>query len=250
MFGLTPWLRRLGIHIELWPLLGGACGVVYLASLAADTSAIGAGGGLFGILSPGSYALLAFGASGPVPVLAMGRWWTLLSAGWLHGSLLHIGLNLYGLYQLLPAVEELYGKGRTLVIYTLSSVVGFAFSSFSPFAPGILRMVLGGGRMSVGASASLLGLLGALVHYSRRTGRRGMGQQVWAWVIATFVYGLMPGLNLDNWAHLGGFLGGWLLSFLLDPLREERTDHLVVGILCVLASGAAIAWSLVTAWRG
>src|SRR4029079_726749 len=110
------------------------------------------------------------------------------------------------------------------LIYTLSSVTGFLASTFAPF---------GAAGVTVGASAALMGLLGALLHYSRRTGSRAMGQQIWTWGIVTFVFGLMPGVRIDNWAHLGGFLGGWLLSFWLDPLKPERTDHLLGGLLCL-----------------
>ena len=63
-------------------------------------------GGLFSMLSPSSRALFLFGASGALPVFAGGRWWTILSAGWLHGGLLHIFMNMMALRQLAPAVAE------------------------------------------------------------------------------------------------------------------------------------------------
>ena len=152
------------------------------------------------------------------------------------------------LAHLAPAVAHLYGPGRTLIIYTLASVCGFLASSLNVFMPGFVRMLLGGGQLTVGASAALFGLLGALIHYSRRGGSRALGQQVWSWAIPMFVFGLVfPGI--DNWAHLGGFLGGWLLSRVLDPLRPERVEHLVAGALCVLASVGAIVWSLLVALR-
>ena len=69
------------------------CGAVYLASLAMDPSAIG-GGGLLSLLSPGIESLFVLGASGSVPVFRYGRWWTILSAPWLHGGILHIVLNM------------------------------------------------------------------------------------------------------------------------------------------------------------
>ncbi|HEV8629401.1 MAG TPA: rhomboid family intramembrane serine protease [Thermoanaerobaculia bacterium] len=248
MFGLTAALRRLGLRLGLWPLIGWACGALYLATVVTSGGGVG-GGGVLGLFAPSFERLFAFGASGPVPVLQYGRWWTVLSAGWLHGNLLHIGLNLYALWQIAPAVEHLYGTGRALVIYTLSSVLGFLASSLSPFMPSPLRLLMGaGGGITVGASAALFGLLGALIHYSRRGGSRALGQQIWLWVIFMFVFGrLSPGV--DNWAHLGGFLGGWLLAFWLDPLRPERLDHLVAGLLCLLASAGAIVWSLVSFQR-
>ena len=77
-----------------------------------------------------------------------------------------------------------------------------------------------------------------------------MGQQIWTWALMNFAFGLMPGFNIDNWAHLGGFAGGYVLSLWLDPLKEERAGHLAAGIACLVASAAAIGWSLVTALRG
>ena len=249
MFGLTALMRRLGLRMGLWPLVAGGCGLLYIAALAVDPRGIAGGqGGLLGILAPTTNSLLALGASGPVPVLNMGRWWTVLSAGWLHANLLHIVMNLLWVRQLAPAVEHLYGTGRSLLIYTLSGAAGFLASSLSPFAPDLLRMVLGHGSLTVGASAALFGLLGALIHYSRRGGSSALGQQVWTWALALFVFGLIfPGV--DNWAHLGGFAGGWLLSFWLDPLKPERVDHLIGGVLCLVASLGAVVWSIVTALR-
>ena len=240
MFGLGSSLRKLESALSLWPLVGWICGALYIASRATDPRGPMSGAG--GFFAPSNERLLAFGASGAYPVFELGRWWTLLSAGWLHGNLLHIGMNMLGLRQIAPAVEQLYGTGRAWVIYTVSGVLGFALSTASVFMP-----FFRGGGVTIGASAALFGLLGALVHYSRRGGSRALGQMVWTWAIASFAFGvLFPGI--DNWAHLGGFAGGWLLSYWLDPLRPERLDHLIAGALGLLASLGAVVWSLVT-WR-
>jgi rhomboid protease GluP len=57
------------------------------------------------------------------------------------------------------------------------------------------------------------------------------------------LFGLMM-RGVDNWAHLGGLLGGWLVARVLDPLKPERTDHVVIAIVCLVASAASIAASL------
>ena len=242
MFGIGSSLRKIESALALWPLVGWLCGGLFLATLATDPRGAFAGAG--GFLTPSRDPLLAFGASGAYPVFGLGRWWTVLSAGWLHANLLHIGMNLYGLRQIAPAVEQLYGTGRAWIIYTVSGAVGFAASTMSVFVP-----ILGGrGGYTIGASAALFGLLGALLHYSRRGGSRALGQMVWTWAIANLAFGLLfPGI--DNWAHIGGFLAGWLLSYWLDPLRQERIDHLIAGVLCLLASAGAVVWSLVS-WQG
>ena len=120
-------------------------------------------GGLFSIGGPSQESMLRFGASGQIPVFWLRRWWTLLSAGWLHGGLLHIGFNLYWIRFLAPETAELYGPARTVIIYSIASVTGFLASS------------LLGVPLTLGASAPILGLLGALVYYGRRTGQRRRG---------------------------------------------------------------------------
>ena len=180
-------------------------------------------------------------------MLRDGRWWTLLSAGWLHGGLLHIGFNMYWLNLLAPPVAEIYGAGRMVVIYTAASVLGFLLSSWSIVFPGFLSFVMGGGAgLTIGASAAIFGLLGALVYSGRRGGSSHVARQAWSYAIILFIFGLFMG-GIDNWAHLGGFVGGYGMSRLLDPMKPERTDHLVAALLCLAASAAAVAWSLVTA---
>ena len=71
------------------------------------------------------------GNSGAIPVFAQGRWLTLLTAGWLHGNLLHIFFNVMWIRQLAPAIGEIYGPARMIIIYTLSGVAGFALSSIA-----------------------------------------------------------------------------------------------------------------------
>jgi rhomboid protease GluP len=89
----------------------------------------------------------------------------------------------------------------------------------------------------------VFGLLGALVVYGRRTGNTAMGQQVWMWAIVLFAFGfIMQGV--DNFAHLGGFLGGYGMARWLDPLRQETRDHLVVGLVALGVSLLAVVVSV------
>ena len=101
---------------------------LYLATLAASGSDIGMGG-LGNLLAPSPEMLFRFGASGAIPVFRFDRWWTIFSAGWLHGGLLHIFFNVLWVRQLAPETAELYGPGRTVIIYTVSGAAGFALSS-------------------------------------------------------------------------------------------------------------------------
>ena len=96
---------------------------------------------------------------------------------------------------------------------------------------------------TLGASAALMGLWGALLYYGQRTGSSNLRQWAWRNVVYFMLFGLMV-RGVDNWAHLGGLVGGWLAARLLDPLKPERTDHLVIAVLCLGAAAASIAASL------
>ncbi|HEY6548332.1 MAG TPA: rhomboid family intramembrane serine protease, partial [Vicinamibacteria bacterium] len=164
MFGLTAVFRGLGDDLGFTNIVLGACGALYLASLLVtsriDPEALG-GGGLLNFLGPSSQALVLLGGSGAWPVFAKGRFWTLLSAGWLHGSLLHILFNMMSARDLIPAMAQLYGPGRTVIVWTVGSVAGFLASStmgaFFPYIP-----FLQGAPYTIGASASIFGFIGAL----------------------------------------------------------------------------------------
>jgi rhomboid protease GluP len=116
LFGFVPLLRKLGQDLGFSKVVMGACGILYVAALLIDPAGLqGTQGGVLGFLSPSRASLLRFGASGAWPVIVADRWWTVFSAGWLHGGLLHIVFNLMWLRQLAPAVAELYGAARMVL---------------------------------------------------------------------------------------------------------------------------------------
>ncbi|HEY8021447.1 MAG TPA: rhomboid family intramembrane serine protease [Thermoanaerobaculia bacterium] len=240
MWGLTGMVRGLGRDMGFVQLVMGGTILLYGAMLAWDVQGIRSAGA-FSFLSPSAKSLLAFGASGALPVFGYGHWWTVLSAGWLHAGLLHIAFNLMWVRQLAPETAELYGPGRMVILYTVGSIAGFALSS----AVGAFLPFLGGARLSVGASAPLFALLAALVYYSRRGGSSHIGRQAWIWALILFGFGFFMG-GVDNWAHVGGFAGGYLAAKVLDPLREERGDHVLLGVACLAATILSVAASVVT----
>src|SRR5262249_17719865 len=155
--------------------------------------------------------------SGAFPVFLYGRWWTVLTAGWLHGGVLHIMFNMMSLRALAPPVGELYGASRMAIIYVLAGVSGFTVSSFAGAYLGSVPL-LGGGAYTLGASAAICGLLGALFYYGRRAGSSMISDQAKSWAVGILLFGIfIPGI--DNWAHIGGFAGGYLCSRILDPLK-------------------------------
>jgi rhomboid protease GluP len=245
LWGFGPVLRRFGNDFGFTTVIIYGCVTLYAISLVLTVLAGDSllGGSLFSLLGPNQYATQALGASGAVPVFYQHRWWTLLSAGWLHGGALHILFNMMWVRQLGPAVEDMYGGARMVIIYTVSSVTGFLLSStLAAFAP-VIPFFSGGGY-TLGASAPIFGLLGALVHYGRRGGSSLVRSQALSWALTMGVFGLiMPGI--DNAAHLGGFVGGYFAGMWLDPLKRERMDHFIGAAVCLLVTAAATVTSMV-----
>jgi rhomboid protease GluP len=205
-----------------------ACIALYLASLVFDPRAALQPRGLFSIFSPSVEALFALGATGAVP-WTLGRWWTLLTAIYLHGGVLHILFNVLWIRQLGPAVQETYGPSRLVVIFTVAGAVGFVASNFV------------GHPFTIGASGSIFGLLGAMVAFGRKRGGtfgamvlREYGQ----WALMLFILGfLMPGVN--NIAHAGGFVGGLGAGFVL-ALAERRAETGLDQLLAAACIGLTL----------
>ena len=241
LWGYAGAIRRLGSDMGFVQIVIVGSSILYVLMLLLSNGQIGMGG--FNILAPSVKASFQMGASGYVPVYIADRWWTLLSAGWLHGNLLHILFNMMWVRQLGPATAEVFGAGRMVIIYTIAGVVGFFMSSTMGYLlPGV--PLLGGADMTLGASASVFGLLGALVAYGKLRGSSADTSQAIGYAAALFLFGLvMPGV--DNWAHAGGFAGGYLAARWLDPWKPERIDHMVGALICLLLSALAIVASVV-----
>ncbi len=247
LWGFAPMLRRLGNDLGFVPIVIGGCTVLYIISLVLTAVFVGPNAlgaqGLFSILSPDGRVLFLLGASGSDPVFRYDRWWTILSAGWLHGNLLHILFNMLWVRQLAPVVADMYGAGRMVIIYTLAGAAGFLLSSAAGYT-GFSLPLFHGADFTVGASAAIMGLLGALVHYGRRISTAVYSQAL-SYAVVLFIFGLaMPGV--DNFAHAGGFAGGYLASVWLNPMRPERQEHLIGALACLVAVALSVAASVLT----
>ena len=177
--------------------------------------------------------LLDFGAKFRGYILA-GQQWRLVTAGFLHGGLLHIGMNMWVLWDVGAQVEEIYGTARLVVIYWVGSVLGFVFSTlWSPY-------------LSIGASAGLMGFIGAMiavgVHHRSALGAAIRGQYI-RWTIYMLIIGLLPGLHVDNAAHVGGLAGGFGIAYTagLPRLEGSWVERVwrIAAYVCVILTAVA-----------
>ena len=242
LWGFGPALRTIGADFGFVPLTIGVCAILYTLMLLASGSELRPVMGGMSFLVPSDRAMRIFGASGFYPVVQQNMWWTLQSASWLHASFLHILFNMMWVRDLGPALIDLIGTPRTIIIYVVSGICGFLLSSLMPFFPIPIPFFHGAG-FTLGASASVLGLLGALLHYGRKSGSSLIHGTALNYVVILFVMGMiMPGV--DNTAHAGGFLGGYATSAFFNPLTREKGDHLIVALALLGATFVAIAYSI------
>ena len=174
-------------------------------------------------------ALWALGGKFWEAVVQEHQWWRLVTAGFLHGGLIHILMNSWVLYDLGAQVEQVFETPRFLVIYLLSTVGGFYFSLRMSHAP------------SIGASAGITGLIGAMIAFGVLN-RSSLGTAIrnfyLRWVVYILAMGLFPGFRTDNWAHIGGLLAGFAVGYVAGtPIRSTHTRETFwrgAAALCVV----------------
>jgi membrane associated rhomboid family serine protease len=186
------------------------------------------GGGLAMILSGPSGGTLIKWGSNYSPLVFQGQQWRLFTHVLLHGGLLHIGLNMWALWQLGRHVELIFGSQRMGYIYVVAGVAG-------GFASVVLRP---GGVNSVGASGAIMGLMGAMVYFALALPGRRVD---WRNLLGPVGINLMLGFfipGIDNYAHFGGFIGGILAAFLTGIPGERSPWRLwamgAVGLAVIL----------------
>jgi rhomboid protease GluP len=193
-----------------------------------------------GFLSPGQKSLMVLGATGSYPIDYLGRYWTLVSANYLHGGILHLVFNLMALNQIAPTVSGEYGTSRMFTIYTLGGVLGYVVSYFA------------GVPVTIGASAAVCALLGSLLYYGKSRGGVYGGtvyRDVSGWLISLFIFGMIsPGIN--NWGHGGGLLGGIIIAALVGYNERRRENYFDSGfaVLCGLITVGVLGWAALGAY--
>ncbi len=159
--------------------------------------------------------------------VAEGEWYRLVTGGFLHGSLLHIGFNMYILYVLGRQLEGSIGKGAFAAVYGTSLLAG---------SLGV--MILEPDALTVGASGAVFGMFGYAVVGQLNRGinpmQTGLGGIVVINLLFTF---LVPGISIGG--HLGGLIGGFLAGLLYEGARSR------LGLPRSIAVGAVLALGLV-----
>lgn len=183
-------------------------------------------------------------------LIQQGQLWRLFTPMLLHGSLLHIGFNMYALYALGPGLESYYGHRRFLVLYLLAGFAGNVMSFiFSP-------------ANSLGSSTAIFGLLGAqaVFLFQNKTLFGSRAQRALTNVVLVAVLNLWIGLSpgIDNWGHLGGLLGGVFFSWFAGPrltveglmgtytlVDQRQNSHVLWTALLVAGLFAGLALAVI-----
>jgi membrane associated rhomboid family serine protease len=188
---------------------------------------------------PGIKTLFDLGALQPIAIAQGGQYWRLFTAMFLHANLLHLGLNMYGLYLFGYLVEDILGRAAFVVLYFLSgllaSVTSYAFGN--------------PGAVAVGASGAIFGMLGAWIAYNYRRRGTALGSANLRGAALIVALNLFLGFSIagvDNLAHLGGLVTGVICGLTLEGVGKRGSARVLrVGILVALAAvGVAL-----TVWR-
>jgi rhomboid protease GluP len=200
---------------------------------------VAAGAGTALAAGPGLRTLFDLGAMQPLAIAQGHQYWRLFTAMFLHAGLLHLALNMYGLYLFGSIIEATYGEVKFLAIYfaagLMASVASFVFSD--PHS------------VAVGASGAIFGLLGAWVAFNFRRRGDAFASANLRWALMLIGINLVLGFSIagiDNFAHLGGLVTGATAGTLAEGVgsRETRGIVQVVGFAAIALLGVAL-----TLWR-
>ncbi|MGP4107271.1 rhomboid family intramembrane serine protease [Virgibacillus sp. L01] len=175
--------------------------------------------------SQSTETLIKFGAKYNPAIIEKGEWWRIISSMFLHIGFLHLFMNMFAVYYLGTAVERIYGSIRFIVVYLLAGIGGglasFAFTT----------------NISAGASGALFGLFGALLFFGlihKKIFFQTMGRSMLLIIGINLLFGFMVP-QVDNGAHLGGLVTGFIASAILHlPGLKKMSMQLLALILYVV----------------
>ncbi len=181
-------------------------------------------GGIGGISSFYTKDLLVLGANNATLVQEYHEVWRLFSYMFLHGSLLHLLVNMYSLYILGTQLETYLGKFKYLLIYIISGICGGMLSCIAVHS------------VSVGASGAIFGLLGAMAYFGYHY-RLYLGNVLTREILPIIIINLFIGFSvqgIDNFCHIGGLIAGFFAIMALGVTNKTETKDKVNGWICLL----------------
>ena len=154
------------------------------------------------------------------PSIKVGQYYRLITGIFLHANIMHLFFNCYSLYVLGSQIENFLGRVKYSIIYLFSGLIGALFS-----------MAFGHGTASIGASGAIFGLMGALLYFGYYY-RVYLGNVVKTQILPLILLNLglgfmMPGI--DNFAHIGGLIGGLIMTMALGVKDKSSTFEKVNG---------------------
>lgn len=174
---------------------------------------------LFGKGSSDVSTLLNFGASYGI-LIKSGEYYRLITSAFLHIGVVHLMFNMYAIYIIGPQIESFLGKTKYIIIYLFSAIVG-----------NLLSMVFSLGTVGAGASGAIFGLLGALLYFGYHY-RVYLGGVMRSQIIPLIILNLMLGFmipGIDNAAHIGGLIGGLLITMGLGIKYKSSQSEKING---------------------
>lgn len=183
--------------------------------------------GIYGknFISFDASVLAVFGANNII-YIKLGEVWRLLTCAFLHVGLIHLIVNMYSLMVIGPSVERLLGKGRFIFIY-LVSAISASLMSLVFSEPNIV---------SVGASGAIFGLMGSLLYFGyhyRMYIRDAIRNQIIPVIFFNLLIGFMMS-GIDNAAHIGGLIGGYLATMAIGIKNKSHKKDMINGWIVLL----------------
>lgn len=155
------------------------------------------------------------------PYVRGGDYYRLISSAFLHVSLFHLLVNMYSLYIIGSQIENFFGKTKYIVIYLFSAIMGSLFSML--FTRGV----------SLGASGAIFGLLGAMLYFGYFY-RIYLGNTITSQILPVILINLLIGFSsssIDNFAHIGGLVGGIIITMALGVKDKADKNSRLKGII-------------------
>lgn len=171
-------------------------------------------------------------------LIQSGQYYRLFTSMFMHADVFHLLFNMWALYVIGPQIERYYGKTKFLLIYVISGLLGSAFSAVAMDAM----------TYSIGASGAIFGLFGSLAYftyYYRATLQGLLRSQIFPVILINLLMGFLIS-GIDVWAHIGGLIGGMLVSMSIGIGDKGRQSDRVNGLIVLLLMFAFMIYMLMT----